>query len=56
MWLIVGDEHWYLYTNITIITQYYKENVYINIGMGMIFHPGLPSSIGIDGVLNINKL
>ena len=43
VWLIAADEYWRQYTNATTIPQYFKENGYISIGMGKIFHPGAPS-------------
>ena len=43
VWVIAGDEYWRTYTNATTIPQYFKENGYISIGMGKIFHPGAPS-------------
>ena len=44
VWIIAGDEYWRKFTNATTIPQYFKENGYTSIGMGKIFHPGLPSS------------
>ena len=43
VWLISPDEYWRDYTNATTIPQYFKENGYISVGMGKIFHPGAPS-------------
>ena len=43
VWIISGDEYWRTTTNATTIPQYFKENGYISIGMGKIFHPGKPS-------------
>ena len=43
VWKIAADEYWRMYTNATTIPQYFKENGYISIGMGKIFHPGAPS-------------
>ena len=43
VWKIAADEYWRQYTNATTIPQYFKENGYISIGMGKIFHPGAPS-------------
>ena len=43
VWKISNDEYWRMYTNATTIPQYFKENDYISIGMGKIFHPGRPS-------------
>ena len=43
VWEIAPDEYWRQYTNATSIPQYFKENGYISIGMGKIFHPGAPS-------------
>ena len=40
MWAIATDEFWRNYTNATTIPQYFKENGYISVGMGKIFHPG----------------
>ena len=40
---IAPDEYWRDYTNATTIPQYFKENGYVSIGMGKIFHPGPPS-------------
>ena len=41
MWAIAMDEYWRNYTNATTIPQYFKENGYISVGMGKIFHPGV---------------
>ena len=43
VWEIAADEYWRDYTNATSIPQYFKENGYVSIGMGKIFHPGAPS-------------
>ena len=43
VWKIAGDEYWRDYTNATTIPQYFKENGYVSVGMGKIFHPGAPS-------------
>ena len=43
VWEIAPDEYWRNYTNATTIPQYFKENGYVSIGMGKIFHPGAPS-------------
>ena len=43
VWRIATDEYWRMFTNATTIPQYFKENGYTSIGMGKIFHPGLPS-------------
>ena len=43
VWNIAPYEYWRNYTNATTIPQYFKENGYISIGMGKIFHPGAPS-------------
>ena len=43
VWRITDDEYWRDYTNATTIPQYFKENGYISVGMGKIFHPGAPS-------------
>ena len=43
VWRIADDEYWRNYTNATTIPQYFKENGYVSIGMGKIFHPGAPS-------------
>ena len=43
VWRIASDEYWRMTTNATSIPQYFKENGYISIGMGKIFHPGAPS-------------
>lgn len=44
VWQIKKDEYWRITvpnaTNATTIPQYFKENGYISIGMGKIFHPG----------------
>ena len=45
VWRISDDEYWRTTsnaTNATTIPQYFKENGYISIGMGKIFHPGVP--------------
>lgn len=43
VWKIANDEYWRKYTNATTIPQYFKENGYVSIGMGKIFHPGAPN-------------
>ena len=43
VWKIADDEYWRNYTNATTIPQYFKENGYVSVGMGKIFHPGAPS-------------
>lgn len=43
VWQIAKDEYWRMFTNATTIPQYFKENGYISIGMGKVFHPGAPS-------------
>ena len=43
VWKIADDEYWRNYTNATTIPQYFKENGYISVGMGKIFHPGAPN-------------
>uniref|UniRef100_A0A1X7V7T7 Sulfatase N-terminal domain-containing protein n=2 Tax=Amphimedon queenslandica TaxID=400682 RepID=A0A1X7V7T7_AMPQE len=46
VWRIAGDEYWRTVpdaTNATTIPQYFKENGYLTIGMGKIFHPGAPN-------------
>ena len=43
VWKISDDEYWRDFTNATTIPQYFKENGYVSIGMGKIFHPGAPS-------------
>ncbi len=43
VWRISNDEYWRDFTNATTIPQYFKENGYVSIGMGKIFHPGAPS-------------
>ena len=43
VWRIANDEYWRTFTNATTIPQYFRENGYISIGMGKIFHPGPPS-------------
>ena len=43
VWIISPDEYWRMFTNATSIPQYFKENGYRSMGMGKIFHPGLPS-------------
>ena len=40
VWRNVPDEYWRNYTNATSIPQYFKENGFISIGMGKLFHPG----------------
>ncbi len=39
----INDDYWRDFTNATTIPQYFKENGYISVGMGKIFHPGPPS-------------
>ena len=43
VWQISGDEYWRTETNATTIPQYFKDNGYISIGMGKVFHPGSAS-------------
>ena len=43
VWTISNDEYWRAYTNATSLPQYFKENGYVTVGMGKIFHPGAPS-------------
>ena len=43
VWMISDTEYWRDFTNATTIPQYFKENGYISVGMGKIFHPGLPN-------------
>ena len=43
VWRIADNEYWRDYTNATTIPQYFKDNGYISVGMGKIFHPGAPS-------------
>ena len=43
VWRISPDEYWRKFTNATTIPQYFKENGYISVGMGKIFHPGAPN-------------
>ena len=43
VWEIANDEYWRNYTNATTIPQYFKENGYVSVGMGKIFHPGAPN-------------
>ena len=43
VWIISPNEYWRNYTNATTIPQYFKENGYVSVGMGKIFHPGAPS-------------
>ncbi len=43
VWIISPHEYWRTTTNATTIPQYFKENGYISVGMGKIFHPGAPS-------------
>ena len=55
VWRISDDEYWRTTnnaTNATTIPQYFKENGYISIGMGKIFHPGTPG--GNNDVSNNN--
>ena len=49
VWRISPDEYWRTFTNATSIPQYFKENGYISIGMGKIYHPGQPD--GFDDKL-----
>ena len=35
--------YWRKFTNATTIPQYFKENGYISIRMGKVFHPGAPN-------------
>ena len=43
VWKIAANEYWRNYTNATSIPQYFKENGFISIGMGKLYHPGAPS-------------
>eukprot|EP00118_Oscarella_pearsei_P025460 m.308222 g.308222 ORF g.308222 m.308222 type:complete len:535 (+) comp43590_c0_seq1:32-1636(+) len=43
VWTISAAEYWRNFTNATTIPQYFKENGYISIGMGKVFHPAGPS-------------
>ena len=43
VWMISNDEYWRTFTNATTIPQYFKDNGYISVGMGKIFHPGPPN-------------
>ena len=43
VWRISADEYWRKFTNATTIPQYFKENGYISVGMGKVFHPGAPN-------------
>ncbi len=43
VWRITNSQYWRVFTNATTIPQYFKENGYRSIGMGKIFHPGLPN-------------
>ncbi|XP_065846812.1 iduronate 2-sulfatase-like [Oscarella lobularis] len=43
VWANVPSEYWRRFTNATTIPQYFKENDYISIGMGKVFHPGSAS-------------
>lgn len=43
VWQISGEEYWRTFTNATTIPQYFKDNGYISVGMGKVFHPGAPS-------------
>ena len=43
VWLISSKEYWRDQTNATTIPQYFKQNGYVSVGMGKIFHPGAPS-------------
>ena len=49
VWRIANNEYWRTFTNATTVPQYFKENGYISIGMGKIFHPGKPN--GFDDYL-----
>ena len=40
VWEIAADEYWRDYTNATSIPQYFKENGFISVGMGKLYHPG----------------
>lgn len=42
VWRIANDEYWRTFTNATSLPQYFKENGYVTIGMGKIYHPGKP--------------
>ena len=42
VWRIADDEYWRTFTNATSLPQYFKENGYVTIGMGKIYHPGPP--------------
>lgn len=42
VWRIADDEYWRTFTNATSLPQYFKENGYVTIGMGKIYHPGKP--------------
>ena len=45
VWTVSDDEYWRTVpdaTNATTIPQYFKDNGYVSIGMGKIFHPGAP--------------
>ncbi len=46
VWSNDNDEYWRNVTNATTMPQYFKENGYISIGMGKIFHFGFP--VGFD--------
>jgi arylsulfatase A-like enzyme len=46
VWTISANEYWRTVpdaTNATTIPEYFKQNGYVSIGMGKIFHPGAPS-------------
>ncbi|XP_065196694.1 iduronate 2-sulfatase-like [Sycon ciliatum] len=43
VWSISPQEYWRQTVNATTIPQYFKNNGYISIGMGKVFHPGKPN-------------
>ena len=43
VWKIAPDEYWRKFTNATTIPQYFKENGYVSVGMGKVFHPRPPN-------------
>ncbi|XP_065190341.1 iduronate 2-sulfatase-like isoform X2 [Sycon ciliatum] len=43
VWQISGQEYWRQVVNATSLPQYFKQNGYVTIGMGKVFHPGSPS-------------
>ena len=43
VWTISNEEYWRDFTNATTIPQYFKDNGYVSVGMGKIFHPGPPN-------------